>query len=58
MVIHDLNVVRIAVAPGEADAPLVINSNAVRPGPVAFQQFKLVSRRRSKIIQSQRPMQV
>ena len=44
VVIHNLNVMRIAVTPGEADAPLAMDSNAIRPRPVAFQQFKLVSR--------------
>ena len=58
MVIHDLNVMRIAVAPGEADAPLVIDSNAVRARTVAFQQFKLISKGHAKILQPQYPMQV
>jgi hypothetical protein len=33
----------IAVTPDEADAPLVIDANAIRPRATAFQQFKLVS---------------
>jgi hypothetical protein len=56
--IHDLNVVSIAVLPDEADAPLVIDTNAIRPGAVAFQQFKLVPGRHAKISQPQCPMQV
>jgi hypothetical protein len=58
VVIHDLNVVRIAVTPREADAPLVIDSNAVRPRAAALQQFKLVSRRHAKILQPPCLMQV
>jgi hypothetical protein len=48
----------IAVKPDEADAPLVIDTNAIRPRAIAFQQFKLVSGRHAKIPQPQRPMQV
>jgi hypothetical protein len=58
VVIHNLNVMRIAVTPDEADAPLVIDSNAVRPRAVALQPFKVVSRRYAKILQPQCPMQV
>jgi hypothetical protein len=49
---------RIAVTPDEADAPLVIDANAIRPRAAAFQQFELVSGRHAKIPQPQRPMQV
>jgi hypothetical protein len=41
VVIHNLNIMRIAVTPREADAPLVIDSNAVRSRAVAFQQPSL-----------------
>ena len=58
VVIDYRNVVRIAATPSEADAPLVINSNAILSRAVAFQQFKPVSRRHAKILQSQRPVQV
>jgi hypothetical protein len=58
VVIHDLNVMRIAVAPGEADAPLVIDPNAVGPRAVAFQQFKLVSGRHAKIPKPQCSIQI
>jgi hypothetical protein len=58
MIIYDFNVMRIALAPGKADAPPVVDSNAVRPRTVAFQQLQLVPRRRAKILQPQCPMQV
>jgi hypothetical protein len=57
VVIHDLNVMRIAVAPSEADAPLVIDPNAVGSRPATLQQFELVSRRNAEILQPQRLMQ-
>jgi hypothetical protein len=43
MIIGDFNKKGVSVAPDKADAPLVINSNAVLPGAVAFQSFKAVS---------------
>lgn len=43
MVVDDLYPVRIAVLPDEADAPLVVDTNAVLPCPVALQRFKPVS---------------
>jgi len=58
VVIHDLNVTRIAATPGEADAPLVIDSNAICARTVPFQHLQLVSGRYAKILQPQRPMQV
>jgi len=48
----------ISVTPDEADAPLVIDANAVRPGAVALQQFKPIPGRHAKIPQPQCPMQV
>jgi hypothetical protein len=58
VVIHDLNVMRIAVLLGKADAPLVIDPNTIRPRAFPFQQFQMVSRRDAQILQPQRPIQV
>jgi len=58
VIIRDLNVMRIAVLPGKADAPLVIDSNTIRPRAAALQQLKLVSRRDAQILQPQCPIQV
>ena len=58
MIIHDLNVISIAITPDEADAPLVIDANAMHPRTVAFQKFELVSGWHPKIPQAKRPMQV
>jgi len=43
MVIHDFYVVGVALAPCEADAPLVVDPNAVLTLAVAFQRLELVS---------------
>lgn len=58
MVIHNLNVMRTAVTPREADAPLVIDSSAIRPRAAALQRFKLISRRHAEILQPPCLMQV
>lgn len=49
---------RIAVTPREADAPLVINPNAVRPRAITLTLFKLVSRGNAKIVKPSCLMQV
>jgi len=58
VVIHNLHVIRIALTPREADAPSVVDANAVRPCAAAFQQFQLVSGRHPKILQPQCPVQI
>jgi hypothetical protein len=49
MIINNLNVIRVAVAPAEADAPLGIDSYAVLPFPVSRQGFQTVRRRNPKV---------
>ena len=44
MVIRNLDVVSIAVTPHEADAPLVVGSDAVLSRPLAFELFESVGR--------------
>jgi len=44
VVIDDLYLVGVSVMPNKADTPLVINADAVGPGPIAFKGFKPVSR--------------
>lgn len=44
VIINDLNFVRVTVGPPEADAPLVVNANAVLSGPVTLQFLEAVSR--------------
>src|SRR5207302_6579166 len=45
MVVHDFHVQLILALPAEANAPLVIDTDAVLPVPVALQRFKPISRR-------------
>jgi hypothetical protein len=45
MVVDDLNVKGIILIPTKTKAPLVINPDAVLAYTVAFQGFKMISRR-------------
>jgi len=51
MVIHDLNIFCSRFLPTKTDAPLIVNTNAVLAGTVAFECFKAISGRHSQIIQ-------
>ena len=49
MVIDDLDQFGDAVTPDEADAPPIIDPNAVLPATVALERLQAISRRRAKI---------
>jgi hypothetical protein len=51
VVVHDLDVVRVTIAPGKADAPLVIDANTMLTAAIAAQRFEPVPRRGSRIPQ-------
>jgi hypothetical protein len=40
MVVYDLNVVRIALAPAKANSPLIVDPDAVLAFPIAPQGFQ------------------
>jgi hypothetical protein len=42
MVVYDLNVVRIALAPAKANSPLIVDPDAVLAFPIAPQGFQPV----------------
>jgi hypothetical protein len=50
VVINDFYIVRVAIAPGEADAPPIVDANTVLTRPVARQPLQAVSRRDSQIL--------
>jgi hypothetical protein len=52
VVVHDLDVLRVPVAPRETDPPLVIDTDAVLPGAVASQRLKPVSPDRAEVGQA------
>jgi hypothetical protein len=51
MIVHDFYIMRIAGTPSEANAPLVIDPDAVLTGPVAFQGLKPIARRYAQEVQ-------
>ena len=50
MVIDDLDVVCVSVRPAEANAPLVVDADAVLAPAVALQHFQPVSRRDEQVL--------
>jgi hypothetical protein len=48
----------LAIAPGEANPPLIVDPNAVLSGPVRLQRFEMVARRRPKIFEPPDRMKV
>jgi hypothetical protein len=44
MVVNDLDFVGVSSAPGKADAPLIIDANAVLPLSIPFQALEAISR--------------
>ncbi len=51
VIVHDLNLVSIALAPNEAKTPLVVNPNAVLSLSAALQYFQAIAGRRRQIAQ-------
>ena len=51
MVVHDLDVLRAVVGPAEAEAPLVVDPDAVKAGPVAAQGLQAVAWRVAQVDQ-------
>jgi hypothetical protein len=49
VIIHDLDVVRISVAPDETDPELVVDANAVLPLPIAPERLQPVSRKNGQV---------
>ena len=54
VIIHDFHVVGVAVVPGEADAVLIVDADAVGCGAISFQSFELVSGGRAEIVELSR----
>ena len=57
VIIGDLNLKGIAVAPGETDPPLIVDADAVLSFAAPFQLFQPVSGRHAKILKRDGPMQ-
>jgi hypothetical protein len=51
MIVDDLNVMRVATLPAEADPPLPIDPNAILSLPIAVQRFQLIAGRNAQLNQ-------
>ena len=51
MVINDLDVKRIAIAPNETDPILIVDADTVLTLPIAFQSFKAIPGKDCEITQ-------
>ena len=52
MVVHDLDVLRFAVLPHEADPILVIDPDAVLPPPITTKGLEVIARKRAQVVES------
>jgi hypothetical protein len=57
VVVNNLDVMGVAVLPGKACAPLVIDPDTVLTGPPAFELLQPIARRDSQILQVLRSVQ-
>jgi hypothetical protein len=51
VIIYDFNVVGLAVAPDEANPPLIIDPDAMLAGPITFERLEPVAGRNAQILQ-------
>jgi len=58
VVVHDLDLESVAVFPDEAEAPLIINPNAVLPFAIAAQCFQPISWRSHQVAEFHRAIQL
>ena len=52
MVVHDLDLQRIAVLPHETDPILVIDPDAVLPPPITAKGLEVIARKRTQVVES------
>ena len=58
MVVHDLDVLRFAILPHEADPKLVIDPDAVLPPAITAKGFEVIARKRAQVVESLGCMQL
>ena len=52
MVVHDLDVLRFAVLPHEADPILVIDPDAMLRSPITAKGLEVIARKRAQVVES------
>jgi len=58
VIVHDLHIVRITIFPDEAYPILIVDSNAMLPPAVPFQNFQPVSGRHPQVLQRPGAMEI
>jgi hypothetical protein len=51
VIVNNLNIKRIAIAPNETNAILIVDTNTVLTLPIPFQGFKVIPRKDAQITQ-------
>jgi hypothetical protein len=51
VIVHDFHIERLPIVKAEANAPLIVDADAVLPGAIAFQRLQPVSGRALQITQ-------
>jgi len=54
VIVNDLDLLWPSIGPHEADPPLVVDSDAVLPGSIAFQRLKPITGRDSQVVKNGR----
>ena len=54
MVVHDFDVIRIAIAPDEAEPPLVVDPDAVLSDPIVRESLQVIARWLPEILEPDR----
>ncbi len=57
MIVSDFHVIGVPIPPFEADAPLVIDANAILTRAIAGQFFQAIRRRNAKVLERHGPIQ-
>jgi len=52
MIVADLHIMSVSIEPNETDPPLIVNSDAMLPPPVAFQSFQPIARENRQVLQN------
>jgi len=56
MIVYDCHIIRVAVSPGKANSPLLIDPDTELPLPIASQSFQPIAGGDPKIVESARAM--
>ena len=51
MIVHDRDIVRVAVLPTKADTPLIVDPNAVLASAIALAFFEAIAGRNAEIVE-------